>query len=562
MIVVLRSALFRNEVFSLYRRAYVLGQPSDKGSLAKKNYPVSLPTVVIIGFIASLMSAVASLTGGERPNRGAYLETLVEKVGFLSGGNISYIILSAGGVLFFIAWFALAPYAGFKWSFLGTVPEKSILTLPQALGIFFLWIFPFLIAIPIYSQDIYAYLAFGKATALGFNPYSGSPAEFFAEGNMYRENVGKVWVNSSSPYGPVHMIIVSIISRLAGDSLFALFFSYRILFLLCLAIFLWSSIKIIELVGLDLPKFLWFVMLSPIIVIQGFASMHNDMWAITFLAVGILFTLWALKELDKDRGFKKSVLYIALAFLFFIFAAQIKINILVFIACSSVAYVTKYCDSRGHFQGLSSALRSWLYLIIAGCISLVYCGLTLPVTFMINMDLSWITNLSGTVGAYKWQALPTFLGNLVAVIYSIFDPAGAPAVRNIAGDIFRTILFILFFYVTIRVLFDVINKRITFVESCGVITLFLLASLPVIYPWYFMWIIFPLALWIRRDKVYAVFAIIVMLSTVSLTVRGVDNTEDIAFVTLGFWYATLLSCVIAAVVIALDALVKRISRKS
>ena len=69
---------------------------------------------------------------------------------------------------------------------------------------------------PVGSSDTASYAAFGRIAALGHNPYTQSPAAFFAPHSEYLGVVGTVWKNQVSVYGPIATWVQRLAATIGG----------------------------------------------------------------------------------------------------------------------------------------------------------------------------------------------------------------------------------------------------------------------------------------------------------------------------------------------------------
>lgn len=66
------------------------------------------------------------------------------------------------------------------------------------------WTAPLIIAPPLYSRDVYSYLAQGAVALRGFDPYSRGAAVLDLP---LRGNVAGLWQETPSPYGPLFLLL-------------------------------------------------------------------------------------------------------------------------------------------------------------------------------------------------------------------------------------------------------------------------------------------------------------------------------------------------------------------
>ena len=70
-----------------------------------------------------------------------------------------------------------------------------------------MWAVPLLVTPPLFSRDVYSYLAIGSMMAHGFNPYESGPYDTLGDADPYAHQVDVRWQHTASPYGPVYLLI-------------------------------------------------------------------------------------------------------------------------------------------------------------------------------------------------------------------------------------------------------------------------------------------------------------------------------------------------------------------
>ena len=81
------------------------------------------------------------------------------------------------------------------------------------------WVLPLLFTAPLFTQDIYSYLANGSIVLQGLDPYSAGPVELLGADNDLARSVPFIWANSPSPYGPVALGLAAVVSWMTSDSI-------------------------------------------------------------------------------------------------------------------------------------------------------------------------------------------------------------------------------------------------------------------------------------------------------------------------------------------------------
>lgn len=67
-----------------------------------------------------------------------------------------------------------------------------------------LWVAPLLFAPPMFSRDVYSYLAQGLMIDSGMDVYRHGPAML---GGLVADQVPAIWQHTPGPYGPVFLIV-------------------------------------------------------------------------------------------------------------------------------------------------------------------------------------------------------------------------------------------------------------------------------------------------------------------------------------------------------------------
>ena len=145
-----------------------------------------------------------------------------------------------------------------------------------------------LIAPPLFSTDIFSYIAYGReGVAYGVNPYLHGPSAILFD-QVY-PYVGSRWVDTPTAYGPLFTLLSY---PLAGLSIAAEVFSYKAIAALsgfAVILLVWRAAK---LRGVDPVKAVALVGLNPVLVVYGVGGGHNDllMLALLVAAVYVLLT--------------------------------------------------------------------------------------------------------------------------------------------------------------------------------------------------------------------------------------------------------------------------------
>lgn len=182
------------------------------------------------------------------------------------------------------------------------------------------WALPLMAAMPVASRDLWAYAAQGNLEHRGFDPYVATPAQL---PGVFADNVSNRWINSTSPYGPLWLLIGRRVAALSGGHVQLTVFVLRLPALLGLLMMIWALPRIAERIGRRADVALWLAAASPLALVMGLGGGHNDLLMAGVMTLGALaavspgsalHTLGAAAALTAAATAVKSPALIAVAF--------------------------------------------------------------------------------------------------------------------------------------------------------------------------------------------------------------------------------------------------------
>src|SRR4029079_15471974 len=87
---------------------------------------------------------------------------------------------------------------------------------------------PLLIAPPMYSKDVYSYLAQSEISLQGNDPYRVGPAPGLGLDHVFTLSVPSLWRETPAPYGPLFLWIGRGISSVTGENIVAAVLCHRL----------------------------------------------------------------------------------------------------------------------------------------------------------------------------------------------------------------------------------------------------------------------------------------------------------------------------------------------
>ncbi|HLI58925.1 MAG TPA: polyprenol phosphomannose-dependent alpha 1,6 mannosyltransferase MptB [Solirubrobacteraceae bacterium] len=394
-----------------------------------------LAACATLGLAGSLLAAVAAPRALENRHAGWWYGQIATSRGWAT------VLVWAGMVLLALAWLGV----------LRLGPGRR-----AAYALTALWALPLVAAPPLFSSDVYSYLAQGTILHLGHDPYTQPPTILAGLGHRHLlDAVSKFWRHTTAPYGPLFLELVGLISTVGAVHIVAGVLLCRALDLIGLVLLAIWIPRLADALGADRGRALWLVLASPLMLLGLVAPAHNDLLMAGLLAAGVG---WAL------RG--RPLLGVAICAL----AATIKLPALVAVAFIAVAW------GRSEQAG---ARR----LLVAQCagIAVVVLGL---VTVVSGVGVGWLSSSVFSTPARVHLAITpaTAIGETVAlVLHGAGVAVSAHGLESALGVVATALAAV----VGLRLLWLADVPRVAVLLGATL----LLAAIcgPAAWPWYLSW---------------------------------------------------------------------------
>ncbi|MFE2556437.1 polyprenol phosphomannose-dependent alpha 1,6 mannosyltransferase MptB [Streptomyces sp. NPDC059352] len=161
-----------------------------------------------------------------------------------------------------------------------------------------LWTVPLVLAPPLYSADVYSYIAQGAMVLEGHDVYGGGPS-VLGPGDLGADaaaSVGGHWTDTPAPYGPVFLLLAEVVVKATGGAIVPAVFGMRLIALGALALIVWAVRGLGGGAG-GRDGALWLAVLNPLLLIHVVGGMHNDGLMIGLMLSGVLLAVrgrWVL----------------------------------------------------------------------------------------------------------------------------------------------------------------------------------------------------------------------------------------------------------------------------
>jgi len=413
------------------------------------------------------------------------------------GHDLAAFLMYAGVVLMAWAWIRLG-----RDVIAQRVGGRAVLTTALV------WIMPMLFAPPLFTRDIFSYLAQGALPINGFNPYAVGPE---AMPGILTDNVHYFWQDTPAPYGPLFILIAKGIAWLIGNNIILGVILMRLALLPGLILLVWALPELTRRLGGRVPLAMWIAVANPMMVITMIAGGHNDLLVVGLLAAGFLVALrgghvWAITLITMAMAVKASA-GVALPFVVLIWAAHMTGTRTVRITKAAAAGIGVFV------------------VAFAAC------------TLAARVDLGWLPALSAPSMIVNWMSVPTAAGQIVGGILSLFG-----ADYQLFITIFRGIGIAVLVVLAARQWWAARDGGPDAVRRAAIVLFAVSVLSPATLPWYVSWGMALLAMtaWTARRLQYMVFG------SLMLIVVYYPNGED-ALYNWGYLAACALAAVLAAV---------------
>lgn len=334
----------------------------------------------------------------------------------ITGGPLSWIRYGHGRDLATAVLYLGVGMLVWAWVRLGRDVLAGTATARHVLAASAAWIAPILLSPPLFTRDVYSYLAQGALAASGLNPYEVGPSEL--PPGPVADNVHYVWQTTPAPYGPAFIFLAKITSMVTAEHAILGVIGMRLMLLAGLGMMVYVLPRLADELGGKRTVTLWLMVANPMTIIHLVGGPHNDLLMIGFLAAGTLLVLQrrhvAGIALVTVAMAVKVTAGVALPFLVWIWAARLP---------------------GGRSAQLLKAGAAALAVFGA-----VFTGLTL----LAGVGLGWISALSVPTAIVNWMSLPTGAGQLAhflsAPLHDVDNQPFIDVFRLLGSGLFVVIL--------------------------------------------------------------------------------------------------------------------------
>ncbi|GAB7102161.1 alpha-(1-_6)-mannopyranosyltransferase A [Streptomyces phaeofaciens JCM 4814] len=234
-------------------------------------FPVDLRRCQVLGLAGTACLALGGETAGALPARELLAPSSAHAVLGLVGVYFGLVLLTAA------------------WILLGRLVRGDDPPAPRALVLVLaVWAAPLLIGPPLFSRDVYSYLAQGAMVDAHIDVYAHGPARL---GGPLADEVAPLWRHTGAPYGPVFLAVAAALSGLTHGELPAGLLGMRLVALCGVALMAVALPRLARHSGADPAAALWLGALNPLVLLHLVAGAHNDAIMLGLLGIGLVAAL-------------------------------------------------------------------------------------------------------------------------------------------------------------------------------------------------------------------------------------------------------------------------------
>ncbi|AKK11150.1 polyprenol phosphomannose-dependent alpha 1,6 mannosyltransferase MptB [Corynebacterium uterequi] len=428
-----------------------------------------------IGTMGALLMGVGGLGAGALP-------VINSPFRLAPGGDLMARMLQASSsiVLIGVAFIVLA------WALMWRYVGESAVTTGALKRTFAAWALPIALTAPLFTQDIYSYLAQGSIVAQGLDPYEAGPVQLLGTEHHLARSVPFIWANSPSPYGPVALGIAAFISRVTQDSIVFGVLAHRGVNLAAIVLAGWAVSHMARRCGVRPATALWLGLLNPLTLLHLVGGIHNEAIMLGLALAGLEIGFRGIDRLTAGRAVPG---YLMLSVSLFLISCAGMVKVTGFIGLGFVGMTYAH---RLRLRGRPPALAVGQAIVVATVGLIASVAL---MTWVSGINLGWATGQGGAASIRSWMSITTDIGVIFGFIgeaLGLGDHSEAMLIITRGAGLVVSLAFL------VRMLLATFAGRIHPVGGLGVSTFVLVILFPVVHPWYMLWAILPLATWANR----------------------------------------------------------------
>ncbi len=429
---------------------------SAEPPLGPSTIPIDFSRAVLrFGTAGSLLMALGALGAGALPVPNPLFGLRVLSLPPRTV-TLSIAVTYAGMVMVVLAWLWLG-------RLLRRGPHGPGLSVGQLTRAIVLWSLPLALAPPMFSRDVYSYVAQSAIAARGLDPYVLGPGPALGVEDPLTRSIPTIWRDTPAPYGPLFLMLGRVITAVTGDDVVAAVFGHRLLALVGLGLMVWALPRLARRFGIDPSAALWLGAANPLVLFHLVSGAHTEALMLGLMLVGL--------ELGLSRSWVLGAIVITLS-------AAVKLPSLLALGFLGM-YLARQWGGRPRDVAKATALLGAIAISVLAMLGLVS-----------GLGFGWLSTLGTANLIRSWMSLTTDLGQLgggVGILAGLGDHTDQVlALTRALGGVAAAAVCLWLLLATLR-------GRVDPLTGLGVGLGVVVLLGPVVHPWYLLWAAIPLA---------------------------------------------------------------------
>ncbi len=358
---------------------------------------------------------------------------------------VGVVVVYTGMFLMIRAWLALARVTR---SHPGTPIRRFV-------PVFIAWLLPLLVVAPLFSHDVFSYVAQGEEMTRGFNPYIYPPSILGVGANPFASLVDQLWSNVTSPYGPIFLACAGGIVALVHHNYLAAVLGFRLLAVFGVVLLGVFTPRLARSYGRDPAAAFVLIALNPLVLLHLVAGEHNDALMMGLLVAGLAFA--------RERHPLLGVMLCTLAGL-------VKVPALIGVVYIGWDWAGIGVDWRARIAPVAKALAASAATMAA-------------VTYAVGIGWGWVGSLLTPGSVSSWMDPATGIGDLVArIVHGVGLGGHMKTIVGVAHGTGLAAAAVVAVWLLLHA-----DGGISSLRAIGLTMLAVVVLGPVIQPWYFVW---------------------------------------------------------------------------
>ncbi|MFT4185682.1 MAG: polyprenol phosphomannose-dependent alpha 1,6 mannosyltransferase MptB [Micrococcaceae bacterium] len=331
-----------------------------------------------------------------------------------------------------------------------------------------LWTIPLFFSVPMFSNDVFAYLGQGRLMQAGYDPYNTGISVL---GGWRSQGVSEIWSESVTPYGPLFLAIERIILTSTNDNIVLSLIAFKLLAVLGIGLCYYFIPKVAKQNGFNEAKAIWLTIANPLFSFAFMISAHNDSLMMGLLIGGIYFF--------QDKRHVLGLLFVS---------ASIAIKPITILALPFLGIMWARQINPIPTAGLQ--IKIWAYTAAIGLIPVVIFGM------LIGLYPGWVKAFTTPGQVFNFYAPVSYLSWATGAIELVFGGSGQVGPTIVKG--FFSLITIL---LILRLIFMNSTHR-TILQRMTIAFAVTVAFSPVVYGWYILWVVLLFAISVEHNDKY------------------------------------------------------------